>query len=53
MMKPLGGHIILTFILVCKIKDVISDRMDYWSDNFDENRNCENEGRRHIHLISH
>ena len=48
-MTPSNTPIIITFILVFKFKDVILDITDYWSDDFDVSRNCENKGRRHIH----
>ena len=46
-MTPISALLCLHLILLFKLKD-ISGTEDYWSDNFDESKNCENEGRRQI-----
>ena len=48
-MTPSSDKLILTFILVFEFKDVILDNTDYWSEDFYASKNCENQGRRHIH----
>ena len=46
-MTPFGALFFLPFIVLLKLKD-ISGTDDYWSDNFDASKKCENQGRRQI-----
>ena len=50
-MLSLGVEFLISFILLIHIGNASGSVDDYWSDDFDSSRNCENKGRSEKRLI--
>ena len=49
-MAPFSYNFFLKFILVFELKYISGTQDNYWNDEFDVSKNCENEGRHQIVL---